>query len=133
MVVTMKLYANIAGIATSNPVTVVSSAAATPGAIAVSVAAWLSAMPANVDITPQTVPSSPINGPPATAVDNTIMPFSRAIASVPADSSKITFTASNDAMLILTRVDLARKSVFVCGPSGITLEIALTTTGLFFN
>ena len=33
------------------------------------------AMPAKVDMTPQTVPSSPMNGPPATAVDNTIMPF----------------------------------------------------------
>ena len=72
------------------------------------VAALLSAMPAKVDMTPQTVPSNPMNGPPATAVDSTIMPFSSAIASPLAASSRITFTASNDAMLILTVVDLAR-------------------------
>src|SRR5580698_8917028 len=134
MLVTMKLYANIAGIATSKPVTVVNNAAATPGAIAVRVAAWLSAMPANVDITPQTVPSNPMNGPPATAVDNTIMPFSKAIASELAASSKITFTASNEGILILTLVDLATKSVLVCGPSvGVKVTAELTTTGLFFN
>ena len=51
-------------------------------------------MPANVDITPQTVPSSPMNGPPATAVDSTIMPFSSDIACAAAASSKTTFTAS---------------------------------------
>src|ERR1700722_423397 len=108
----------MAGMATSRPVTVATSAAATPGAMAVSVAALLSAIPANVDITPQTVPSNPMNGPPATAVDNTIMPFSNAMASAPAASSKITLTASNDGMLILTLVDFARKSVLVCWPSG---------------
>src|SRR5580698_558799 len=101
----------MAGMATSNPVTVVNSAAATPGAMVVSVAAWLAAIPAKVDITPQTVPSSPINGPPATAVDKTIMPFSNAMASLAADSSNITFTASKDDMVILTLVDLAKKSV----------------------
>src|ERR1039457_2260415 len=103
----------MAGMATSKPVTVATKAAATPGAMAVRVAALLSAMPAQVDITPQTVPRKPMNGPPATAVDSTIMPFSNDIASPPAASSKITFTASNDAMLILTGVDLARKSVLV--------------------
>src|SRR5580658_8677961 len=120
----------MAGIATSSPVTVATKAAATPGAMAVSVAAWLAAMPANVDITPQTVPSSPINGPPATAVDNTIMPFSSEIASVPDASSMTTFTASNEGMLILTLVDLARKSVLVCRPSGLgNTGVAFTTTG----
>ena len=37
-------------------------------------------MPAKVDMTPQTVPSKPMNGPPATAVDSTIMPFSKDMA-----------------------------------------------------
>ncbi len=49
-----------------------------------------------------------MNGPPATAVDKTIIPFSNAIACAPAASSKITFTASNDDGLILVAVDLAR-------------------------
>ena len=65
-------------------------------------------MPAKVDMTPQTVPSNPMNGPPATAVDSTIMPFSNAIASAPAASSRITFTASNEAMLTLVSADRAR-------------------------
>src|SRR5580698_5589249 len=108
MLVTMKLYANIAGIATSSPVTVATNAAATPGAIAVSVADLLSAMPANVDITPQTVPSNPMNGPPATAVESTIMPFSRLIASAPAASSKTTRTASKEDVLILVVMDRAK-------------------------
>ena len=106
----------MAGMATSRPVTVATSAAATPGAMAVRVAAWLSAMPAKVDMTPQTVPSSPMNGPPATAVDNTIIPFSNAMASAPAASSSTTFTASNEAVLTLVSVVRARKSVFVCSP-----------------
>ena len=97
----------------SRPVTVATSAAATPGAMAVSVAALLSAMPAKVDMTPQTVPSSPMNGPPATAVDNTIMLFSNPTASLPAASSSTTLTASNDALLM-------RRSPF-------------TVTGLFFS
>ena len=59
-------------------------------------------------MTPQTVPNNPMNGPPATAVDNTIIPFSNAIASPPAASSKITFTASNEAMLTLVSADRAR-------------------------
>ena len=47
-------------------------------------------------MTPQTVPSKPMNGPPATAVDKTIMPFSNAIACAAAASSKTTFTDSNE-------------------------------------
>ena len=41
-----------------------------------------------------------MNGPPATAVDSTIMPFSKDMASAAAASSKVTFTASNDAALM---------------------------------
>ena len=52
-----------------------------------------------------------MNGPPATAVDSTIIPFSRPIASAPAASSSVTRTASNDAVEILVTLDLARKSV----------------------
>src|SRR5580692_5133655 len=122
----------MAGMATSRPTTVAINAAATPGAMAVKLAEWASAMPAKVDMTPQTVPSKPMKGPPATAVDKTIMPFSSVMASALADPSKITFTASNDGMLILTRVDFARKSVLVCGASGLGRGAgALTTTGLF--
>ena len=66
--------------ATSRPTTVAINAPATPGAIAVKLAWFALAMPAKVSMTPQTVPSNPMNGPPATAVDNTIMPFSSAIA-----------------------------------------------------
>ncbi len=65
-------------------------------------------MPAKVDMTPQTVPSNPMNGPPATAVDSTIIPFSNDIASPPAASSKITLTASNDARLIFVCTERAR-------------------------
>ena len=68
-------------------------------------------MPAKVSITPQTVPSKPINGPPATAVDNTIIPFSNAIASAAAASSITTLTASKEAGLI--RVVLARTKISV--------------------
>src|SRR5277367_1117460 len=126
MVVTMKLYANIAGIATSKPVTVATSAAATPGAIVVRLAELFSAMLANVDMTPQTVPSKPMNGPPATAVERTIIPFSKLIASAPAASSNVTRTASNDAVLILVTLDFARKSV--C--SSATAGGRFATTGL---
>jgi len=65
-------------------------------------------MPANVSITPQTVPSNPMNGPPATAVESTIIPFSNDIACATAASSSTTFTASNDAVLtfvVLVRAD----------------------------
>ena len=51
-------------------------------------------MPAKVAMTPQTVPSKPMNGPPATAVESTIIPFSSAIASAAAASSSTTLTAS---------------------------------------
>ena len=48
-------------------------------------------MPEKVSMTPQTVPSKPMNGPPATAVDRMIMPFSRDIASAAAACSRVTF------------------------------------------
>src|SRR5438552_6097156 len=47
---------------------VVTNAAATPGAIAAIVAAPVCAIPLNVLITPQTVPSKPRNGAPLTAM-----------------------------------------------------------------
>ena len=65
-------------------------------------------MPANVLITPHTVPSKPMNGPPATAVESTIMPFSKAIACVAAASSSTTLIASNEFMLIFVVVVRAR-------------------------
>ena len=68
-------------------------------------------MPAKVSITPQTVPSNPMNGPPATAVERTIMPFSNDIACAAAASSKTTFTASKDVGLILVAIERARISV----------------------
>ena len=76
------------------------SAPATPGAMAVRLAELARAMPAKVSMTPHTVPSSPMNGPPATAVDNTIIPFSNAMASAAAASSSVTFTASKAAVLM---------------------------------
>ncbi len=88
--------------------TVATNAAATPGAIAVNVAAFDSAIPANVLITPQTVPSNPMNGPPATAVERTIIPFSKDIASAPAASSKTTRTASNEDALIFVSIERAK-------------------------
>src|ERR1035438_2761731 len=97
----------MAGIATSRPVTVATSAAATPGAIVVRLAELFAAMLANVDMTPQTVPNKPMNGPPATAVDKTIIPFSKPIASAPAASSNTTRTASKDATLILVLTERA--------------------------
>src|SRR6266545_2074313 len=71
----------MAGMATSRPMTVAINAPATPGAIAVSVAAFALATPENVSMTPQTVPSSPINGPPATAVERMIIPLSNPMPS----------------------------------------------------
>ena len=70
------------------------------------------AIPAKVSITPQTVPSNPMNGPPATAVESTIIPFSSAIASAAAASSITTLTASKEAAL--TRVVLARANDRCC-------------------
>src|ERR1035437_2288765 len=66
----------IEGIAKSRPATVVMSAAETPGAIVVSVAEFDCAMLAKVLITPQTVPSSPMNGAPLTAIASKIKPDS---------------------------------------------------------
>ena len=80
--------------------TVQINAAATPGAIAVRLAEPRLAIPENVSMTPQTVPSNPMNGPPATAVDSTIIPFSSPIASAAAASSITTLTASKDDGLI---------------------------------
>ena len=118
--------------------TVATSAAATPGAIVVRLAELFSAILANVDITPQTVPNKPMNGPPATAVDSTIMPFSKPIASAPAASSRVTRTASKEATLILVTLVLARISVCsLATPGGKCPTMGrtrpATTTGLFFK
>src|SRR6266545_2007191 len=58
MLVTRKLYPNIAGIATQSAVTVVISAPETPGAIETRFGEPASATPVNASITPQTVPRS---------------------------------------------------------------------------
>ena len=73
----------MAGMATSRPVTVVMRAAETPGAIAAKLAdpAW--ATPPKVSMTPQTVPSSPRNGAPLTAVASRIICDSRRSAVSP--------------------------------------------------
>ena len=47
-----------------------------------------------------------MNGPPATAVERMIMPFSKVIACSAAASSSTTFNASNDAGVIFTWVVL---------------------------
>jgi len=52
--------------------------------MAVRLAEFALAIPAKVSMTPHTVPSNPMNGPPATAVESTIIPFSNAIASAAA-------------------------------------------------
>jgi len=52
-------------------------------------------------MTPQTVPRRPMKGPPATAVERTIMPFSRDMASAAAASSRTTLMAAYEAGLIL--------------------------------
>ena len=71
-----KSYRNIDGIATSKPATVVINAAETPGAMAAIVAVPCWATCPNVLITPQTVPSSPKNGAPLTAIASRIRPDS---------------------------------------------------------
>ena len=81
--------------------TVAMSAPATPGAIVVRLAEFALAMPAKVSITPQTVPSNPMNGPPATAVESTIIPFSSESASALAVRSNASRTESCEAELIL--------------------------------
>ena len=58
-------------------------------------------------MTPQTVPSSPMNGPPATAVERMIMPFSSERASELAARSSATRTDSNASWLILAAPGLA--------------------------
>ena len=117
--------------ATSRPVTVATSAAATPGAMVVKLACCATAMLAKVDMTPQTVPSNPMNGPPATAVESTIMPFSSDMASAEAASSSTTFTAAKEAWLILMVLARARWSVL---PSPVLwLTMVLTVTGLFLR
>src|SRR5437899_9891610 len=97
----------MAGIATKRPTTVAISAPATAGAIAVKLAALVRAMPENVSITPHTVPRRPMNGPPATAVERMIMPFSKERASVLAARSKATRTDSKEAWLILVVIERA--------------------------
>src|SRR5581483_12417010 len=124
--------------ATNNPVTVAMSAPATPGAMAVRLAACALAMPENVSITPQTVPSRPMNGPPATAVDSTTIQFSRASACALTSRSSAPFTDANDEALILVGAPREKMSVSIsCAAEGRALEWDLTTdrtsTGLFFN
>ena len=58
------------------------------------------AMPAKVSMTPHTVPNNPMNGPPATAVESTIIPFSNDMAWLAAASSSVTLTASKEEGLI---------------------------------
>ena len=48
-------------------------------------------------MTPQTVPSKPMNGPPATAVERMIIPFSKARPCALAARSRETLTWSKDA------------------------------------
>ena len=97
-------------------------------------AACLIAMPAKVSITPNTVPSSPMNGPPATAVLSTIMPFSRPIASALAVRSSTAFTRSKEPWLILVEEDRASTSVW---PRSAALPRPLgrvpTSMGLFLR
>src|SRR5437763_14364657 len=73
MLVTRKLYPNIAGIATQSAVTVVISAPDTPGAIETRFGEPASATPVKASITPQTVPSKPRKGEPLTAVAGKII------------------------------------------------------------
>ena len=111
------------------------NAPATPGAIAVRLADPALAMPAKVSITPQTVPSNPMNGPPATAVESTIIPFSKAIASAEDASSITTLTASKDATLILVVFDREMWSVLPWPRAGSACATtrASTRTGLFLR
>src|SRR6476659_2608713 len=104
----------MAGIATNRPTTVAINAPATPGAIAVRLAELARAIPENVSITPQTVPNKPMNGPPATAVDNTIIPFSNTSACWLAARSRATRTDSNEDGLIF--VVICRARISVCAP-----------------
>ena len=86
-------------------------APATPGAMAVRLAALARAMPEKVSMTPQTVPSKPMNGPPATAVERMIIPFSKARPCALAARSSETLTWSKDPALILVVILRAMMSV----------------------
>jgi hypothetical protein len=84
------------GMATSRPMTVAMRAPATPGAMAVRLAELARATPAKVSMTPQTGPEQSDEGTAGHGGGETIMPFSRAMASAAAASSSTTLTASND-------------------------------------
>src|SRR5438093_12223466 len=93
MLVTRKLYPNIAGMATHRAVTVVISAPDTPGAIETRLGYPASATPVKASMTPQTVPSNPRNGEPLTAVaskiicdssESAVSPTARSIAALTA-------------------------------------------------
>ena len=89
-------------------------------------------------MTPHTVPSSPMNGPPATAVERMIMPFSSEIAWALTARSNSTRTESNHDALILVVMDLAMKSVWtasvaLCGWACRPAELGRTGTGLFLS
>ena len=71
---------------------IVLPAPATPGAMAVRLAACAMATPVKVSITPHTVPSRPMKGPPEMAVASTIMLPSSAITSSPRPRSAATRT-----------------------------------------
>src|SRR5215471_12457323 len=125
----------MAGMATKRPVTVAMSAPATPGAMAVRLAALALAMPEKVSITPQTVPSKPMKGPPATAVERMIMPFSSERAWALAARSRATRTESKEAVLILVVIWRARWSVSapVAVGSLVTLVTVVIRIGLFLR
>src|SRR5882672_12389636 len=89
MLVTRKLYPNIAGIATQSAVTVVMSAPETPGAIETRFGEPASATPVNASITPQTVPSKPRKGEPLTAVASKIICDSSESAVSPAQMGAV--------------------------------------------
>ena len=61
----------MAGMATNIPAAVANSAAAMPGAMALTLTSPAAAIAAKVIITPTTVPSSPMNGPPEMAMVRT--------------------------------------------------------------
>ena len=127
----------MAGMATNRPTTVAISAPATPGAMAVRLAACAIAMPENVSITPQTVPSKPMNGPPATAVERMIMPFSSESDWALTARSSATRTDSNADELTFS--DRARQHVGFRAVThrrtaeGEALGLTSTITGLFFK
>src|SRR5438067_13780826 len=83
MLVTRKLYPNIAGIATESAVTVVISAPDTPGAIETRFGEPASATPEKASIRRQTVAGKPRKGDPLTAVAGKLIRESNESAASP--------------------------------------------------